>query len=230
MTSTLPLADTRDMIGLHEVFRQALTSPYAAAVPGGDTARVELVGSYLDNVLKLLHAHHEGEDELMTPRLLERCTPAEALLVSQIADMHGPVMADIAAAETVISVWRTSGTIVDRDAVVAALAGLNASLIPHLDQEEQVVLPIAGRYLYASEWGELPSHGMRTFTGDKLWLILGLVQEQMPAPAIEQMEAHMPPPVLHAWQSSGRNEYAAFITTLRNIEMPGPRSPLGTSS
>jgi len=215
MTSTLPLADTRDMIGLHHVFRQALASPYAADVPDGDTARADLVGTYLDNVLRLLHAHHEGEDKLMTPRLLARCTPEEATLVSTIADMHGDVTADIAAAEAAVTTWRISAGTAERDATVAALARLNGSLTPHLDQEENVVLPIASKYLNVAEWGELPAHGMQTFTGDKLWLILGLVQEQMPAPAVQEMEAHLPPPVLTAWTSTGRSAYAEFISTLR---------------
>lgn len=215
MTSTLPLADTRDMIGLNEVFRQALASPYAARVPEGDTKRAELVGTYLDNALRLLHAHHDGEDELMTPRLLQRCTPDEAHVVNQIAGMHVEVMADIVAAETTLNRWQTTASATHRDATVTALNTLNASLTPHLDLEEQQVLPLAGKYLNANEWGELPAHGLQTFTGDKLWLILGLIQEQMPAPAIDQIDAHLPPPVLAAWETTGKADYAQFIIALR---------------
>ncbi|MCU1595283.1 MAG: hemerythrin protein [Frankiales bacterium] len=215
MTSTLPLADTRDMIGLHQVFRDALAAPYLSETRDGDTARVELVGSYLDNVLRLLHAHHEGEDELMTPRVLARCTPEEAAVVGEIAAMHEGVTEDLAAAESALAAWRRSAAADDREQAVARLEQLRSTVTLHLDREEREVLPIASKYVDVAEWGELPAHGMRTFTGDKQWLIIGLVQEQMPAPAIAAMESNMPPPVLAMWRSSGRAAAAEFLARLR---------------
>lgn len=217
MTSTLPLADTRDMLGLHQVFRDALagSSHLVGGVADGDRVRAELAGTYYDNVLRLLHAHHEGEDELMTPRLVERCTPEEAEQVRAVADMHQDVTDDLAAAEASVTAWRRSATAYDRDEAVALLTRLNATLVSHLDEEERIVLPIAAQHINVAEWGELPAHGMRTFTGDKLWLIIGLVQEQMPAPAIANMESHMPPPVLDMWQSPGRRMFADFAAQLR---------------
>lgn len=216
MTTTLPMADTRDMIGLHQVFREALAS--APVLVGGssvgDTARAELVGTYYDNVLRLLHAHHEGEDELMTPRLLARCTSAEADDVRRIARMHDDVTQDLAAAEAAVAAWRLAASASDRDAAASRLAQLDTTLAEHLDEEERVVLPIAAQYLNVAEWGELPAHGMRTFTGDKLWLIIGIVQQQMPHAARANMEAHMPPPVASMWESSGRRLFSDFIAKL----------------
>lgn len=52
----------------------------------GDTEQAELVASFHGNVLSLLRAHHEGEDELLTPRLAERL-PAQAGLISAVAKL-----------------------------------------------------------------------------------------------------------------------------------------------
>lgn len=218
MTSTLPLADTRDMVGLHQVFRDAL-----AAAPklvgddaGDDAARAQAVAGFYDTVLRLLHAHHEGEDELMTPLLAARCTPEEAAEVTRIAGQHADVLADLDAAKTALADWRAAPGVAGRSAALAALTQLEASLAPHLSEEEQVVLPIAASYLNVAEWGQLPEHGLRAFEGDELWLVLGLVQEQMPAPAIADMEAHLPPPLLQAWHATGKQVFADRIAAVRS--------------
>ena len=69
---TAPLADTSDMVQFHRVFRDALSSaaPLVGSVAAGDIARADVVGSYYANVLALLKSHHEGEDELVWPKLV----------------------------------------------------------------------------------------------------------------------------------------------------------------
>lgn len=205
------------MIGLHRVFRDAcrLGPGMVRGTSLDDTARIEAVATYLDNVLRLLHAHHESEDALMTPRLVERCTPDEAAEVQRVGNQHEAVLAAIENAERAIAAWRSQATPDTAEVAAETLAALSVELIKHLDDEERTVLPIAGRYLTAPEWGEMPEHGMQTFTGDKLWLIMGLIQEQMTAEQISMMQTHMPPPVAEFWNSQGQPMFAEFVTALR---------------
>jgi hypothetical protein len=204
------------MVGLHRVFRDALSAAPALVgdAPPDDVQRAELVTSYYANVLELLHRHHEGEDELLTPRLLARA-PAYASTIARIGSHHHVVLAALHDAEQAVTAWRAEPSATSRDAAAAALGVLAAGLTPHLDEEEREILPIAARHINVEEWGELPAHGMRSFRGDKLWLIIGLVQEQMTADQKLIMEAHMPPPLLEVWNSSGRDMFTAFITDLR---------------
>src|SRR4051794_18746758 len=70
--------DTRDMVAVHAVFRQALAT--APRIVGGasrtDRQHAANVASFYANLLAFLHVHHEGEDALLWPKLLER-SPAE---------------------------------------------------------------------------------------------------------------------------------------------------------
>jgi hypothetical protein len=166
-------------------------------------------------VLRMLHAHHEGEDELLTPKLVER-QPDSADLILRIASQHQGVLEALAAAETAVEMWRSEPSAVRRDDAVRALAALDVALVPHLDEEECEVLPIAARCINVAEWGELPAHGMRTFSGDKPWLVLGLIQEQMTLDEIADMEAHMPPPIAEFWASAGRSMFVRYVDELRN--------------
>lgn len=215
-TASLPLADTSDMLGLHQVFRDALSvAPrLVGPVAAGDTDRADVVGSYYDNVLRLLQAHHEGEDELMTPKLVAR-NPDQADTIQRIADQHHPVLSGIEAGLTGVASWRSNPSAAAGEALVSTLGALDSALTAHLDEEERVVLPIAAGCMNVAEWGELPGHGLKMFTGDKLWLILGLIQEQMTPEQVAQMEAHMPPPLLEFWTSAGRSMFGAFAADLR---------------
>ena len=212
----LPLADTSDMVGLHRVFREALAAAPSliGGVAAGDAARADLVGSYYANVLSLLHGHHEGEDELLTPRLLERA-PDSAELITRVGNQHRTVLGALDSAEAAVAGWRADPSDAARAGALASLATLEAALTPHLDEEERDILPIAAQHINVAEWGELPAHGMRTFTGDKIWLILGLVQEQMTPAQQARMEANMPSPLLEFWNGQGRDLFTGYMAELR---------------
>lgn len=212
----LPLADTSDMIGLHRVFRDALAvaPTLVGSVEEGDTDRTELVCAYYENVLDLLRGHHDGEDELLTPLLLER-VPDQAETVTRIAGQHETVLATLAAADAAVATWRTEPTAAHRDDAARALSTLDTGLAPHLDEEEQVILPIAAQCIDVAEWGRLPEHGMRSFRGDKLWLILGLIQEQMTEAQKQAMESHLPPALREFWNGPGIGMFDSFVADLR---------------
>jgi hypothetical protein len=212
----LPLADTSDMIGLHSVFRLAIdfAPKFVGETSIGDTDRVELVGSYYANVLELLHSHHQGEDELLSPRLLERA-PEQAVTIERISQQHQAVLHAVDHAENAIATWRFDPSVARRDQAITAVVTLGDGLTPHLDEEEGEILPLAAQCINVAEWGQLPEHGMRSFRGDKMWLIIGLIQEQMTPTQRSAMEAHMPPPFLEFWSGPGRPLFESYIADLR---------------
>ncbi|MDQ1705808.1 MAG: hypothetical protein QOF18_2174 [Frankiaceae bacterium] len=212
----LPLADTSDMIQLHQVFREAFGAavPLVGSVAAGDVERAEIVGTFYDNVLEFLHAHHDTEDELVWPKLIAR-SPDQAATVQRVAGQHAGVLAALQLAQSRLVGWRADPQIDSGAQLAVALATLGVELCAHLDEEEQVILPIAAMHMTGPEWGELPSYGMQRFGGDKIWLVLGLIQEQLSAAEIAEMESHMPPPVLEFWTGVGKPQFQEFVTELR---------------
>jgi glutathione S-transferase len=175
-----------------------------------------VVGSYYDNVLRFLEVHHSGEDHLVTPLLAERCSGDDAALVMRIAAQHHHVLGPLHHADEAVAAWKASADPAAARDAVAALGALGDALNAHLDDEERYVLPIAASVLTAPEWGALPEHGLQNFTGDNIWLILGLIRETMTEVQRQAMLAHMPPPVVDAWQSTGETEFQAFIGEVRS--------------
>lgn len=216
-TQTPSLVDTSDMVRFHRIFREALAGvpKLVSSVGPGDTARAALVSDYYSNVLRLLHAHHTGEDELLTPKLLDRC-PDQADVISRVADQHHTVDEALASVTAALAAWRTEPEPGSATALIEALRSLQTALVRHLDDEEAYVLPIAARAVTEAEWNQLPANGLRHFDGDKLWLVLGLIRQHMTAQEREQMDAHMPPPVTQAWLPAGRGMFEDFMRALHS--------------
>jgi iron-sulfur cluster repair protein YtfE (RIC family) len=204
--------DTGDMVVVHDVFR-AVFADAARLVGGvapGDTGRSAIVGSYYGNLLAFLHAHHAGEDELLWPKLLDRC-PTEAARIWQIADQHDAVAAGIERAEDCLDSWTAAPDAPRRDDLVGVLSALGAELGTHLADEEHHVLPLAAAHLSVHEWAQLPAHSIEQFDGDKPWLVLGLVQEAMIAAGrTDGLPAH----AVRTWEAA-RPQYSAFMAAVR---------------
>jgi hemerythrin-like domain-containing protein len=218
MTTTpeLPLCDATAMTRFHHIFREALDAvpQFVGAAPADDGARADFVGSYYDNVLKLLHAHHEAEDVTIYPEMVERL-PQHADVIHRINAEHEVVLGSLGTAEEAVAAWRADPSSTSRDAAVAALAALKTTLLEHLDHEEAEVVPLIGQCITVAEWDQMSGTAFGLFSGDKVWLAVGLIQEQMLATENTKMEANMPPPVHDFWVNSGRGMFQDFIGELR---------------
>lgn len=212
--STSLRPDTSDMIGVHRVFRSSLASaPLFVGSAAGDDDRRHLIGNYYANLLAFLEVHHDGEEELVFPLLSERA-PEQRATVELAVEQHHDVVSLLGSAKEAVGRWDDGGD-EDAAAVTQALAALDQALSPHLDQEEANILPLAAQYLTAEEWGQLPGHGFGNFTGDKVWLILGLIRENFSDAQRAAMLEHMPPPARQMWETVGEASFNEMIAEVR---------------
>jgi hypothetical protein len=209
------LTDTSDMYAVHQVFRTAfgegpaLVRQATAAGP----ERATFVGDYYANVFAFLDVHHNGEDILVFPLLRERA-PEQCDVVDRLAAAHVAVHDSLAAAQEAVATWAARPDASSAERAGDALDSLGRELSAHLDDEEQVALPLCAGLLSPEEWGALPGHGMANFTGDKIWLILGLIRENMTPEQRDLMLAHMPPPAVEMWTSMGEAAFTQYRAAL----------------
>ena len=204
-----PRPDVTDMYAVHGVFRDTLGAAprLVGDIAPGDAARVEQIANYYDNILYFLEAHHDGEEEIVFPRLRERCPDAKPLLET-LEQQHVKALALLADARVALGAWPgADGGAAAQSAVVDSLGALRTQLVAHLDQEETEALPLCAAHLYADEWGQLPGHAMGNYKGDKIWLIMGLIRQRFTQAQRDQMLAHMPPPARDMWTSFGENAF-----------------------
>ena len=207
--------ETADMIAVHRALLGSLdAAPKLVGRAGVDPERIEVITSFYDNVLEFLHVHHSGEDEMIYPVLEERCAHEKALL-ERIDDQHRLLDEPMEAASATITAWRSAPSTDGGQAVVDAISTIDTTLRPHLKEEEEMVLPIASAWMSPEEWAQLPGHALQSFRGDKPWLALGLVRENLTAEQRDGMLAGMPPPLQSQWTEEWGPAFDAFITEVR---------------
>jgi len=213
-----PPPDTTEMVAVHQVFRHALhgAAHLVGGVAEGDTDRARLIAGYYDEVLTLLALHHDGEDELVWPKLLERA-PAQAELVRTAESQHQEIHQPLERAQAALRAWEAGPDAQQSAGLVGALGELETGLVAHLDNEERTVLPLIGEHLTLQEWGELPGHAMRNYPGERIWLVLGLVRENMTQAQRDVMLAHMPPPAVEMWTAKGEAAFDAYMGEVRAL-------------
>ena len=141
--------------------------------------RVELVASYYANVLALLHAHHEAEDVTISRKMLERL-PEHVDVISRVNAEHEGVLDTLGACRSGAPAWRADPSGTSRNGSGGPRSKLcRPSLIEHLDHEEADVVPLIGQCINVAEWGQMSATAFQLFSGDKVWLVIGLIQEQM---------------------------------------------------
>ena len=214
VTETRP--DTSDMVAVHRVFREALeaASDLVAEAVVEQPGKAEAVAGYYANVLAYLHTHHEGEEQLLWPLLRERC-PDETVRVGLVAAQHDGVAQTLAQAERALSEWAAEPTAERGARLVGALGTLRFELVHHLDDEERDILPLAAEHLSAEEWARLPEYAMTHFSGDKVWLVLGLVIDAQADGHGAAMLEKLPQPMREFWDNEGRPQYDDFMAQLR---------------
>src|SRR3954462_12243739 len=217
--TALTRPDTNEMVRVHRVVREAFAPApqLIGAVRADDVDQVSRIATYYEGVLVFLHVHHEGEDELLWPRLLERCQGKSAV-INLASDQHQGVLTDLSSAEALLAVWREQPDTARGAELAAALATLGANLVVHLDNEEKTILPLVEQHLTVDEWHELPAHGMQTGAQRAphlMWLAIALICEQMTDAQRAGMDAGMPPPVRDFWVSQGEPMFLDFIGKMR---------------
>jgi iron-sulfur cluster repair protein YtfE (RIC family) len=206
--------DTSDMIAVHNALRGSLGAgpKRVRDVDPADEARRALIADYYDNVLWFLDVHHNGEEELVFPRLRERC-PEQASLVDTMVAQHHEVVQLLEDASASRRAW-ADGDLAAQGVLADQLQALHDHTVTHLDQEEAQLLPLCADYMTVEEWGALPGHALSQYRGDKVWLVLGLIMEQRTAAQQQHMLAHMPPPVSQMWRDAGADAFAALAQTV----------------
>ena len=112
-----------------------------------------------------------------------------------------------------LSAWAGGESAAQADAA-SALGELAGRLEEHLGEEERRVLPLCAEHLSIEEWAALPGHAMGSFSGDKIWLVLGLIRERMTQTQRDEMLATMPPPAVEMWSTMGEQAYKNLIAAV----------------
>jgi hypothetical protein len=191
-THTDPLADVRDMYLIHTVFRRefGLVPGLVRGVADGDTGRSAIVGAHLDLMCRFLHVHHEGEDLILWPLLMERGGEATRSVVPTMQSQHASIEEALGQVTELLSPWRQSARL--GEALARACETLNTAITEHMALEEEQILPLAEKLVTNSEWKQLGDHGRALFTKQEFPVCFGMAMYEGDREVIRSVLADAP--------------------------------------
>lgn len=143
-------ADTNMMRIVHDALRRDLRRARDVLThdPAPDDRQIRAIAGHLAWMMEFLEAHHRSEDDGLYPLVLER-DPSAASLLDEMANDHEAVSRSIDRVEAAV---HAVDQVVTGDSIVRAIDDLSEVLLPHLEREERVVMPVVSRAITTAEW------------------------------------------------------------------------------
>lgn len=216
MSASQPI-NVRDMAIVHRLFRQAFdeSARLVRAAPTPSPARVTFLADHIDLVLKGLHEHHEDEDALLYPKLIERA-PEQAPMTEQVEHEHQIIKTALDSASAACATWRERPSAETGEALAAALDHLNAVVQPHLDDEEQKVVPLAAVTLTQREWDAMGKAGMSKVPLKQRGIAAGMMLDALNEEERAYMMKTVPAPMRILMPLMVQRPWKKYAATLRN--------------
>ncbi|MFJ2297133.1 hemerythrin domain-containing protein [Streptomyces sp. NPDC087894] len=188
------MADVRDMYLAHTMMRREfrLLPQLVRDVPQGSVRRAEVVSRHAELLCQILHLHHDGEDLVLWPLLVERGGEEAGAIVPTMEEQHHAIEQAHAAVMALLPGWRAEAT--GGEKLAEALDRLLAVLLEHMAMEEKEVLPLAAKYVTAAEWDRMGQHGLANSPKKTLPLTFGMVMYEGDPEVVRAVLTHAPLP------------------------------------
>jgi hemerythrin-like domain-containing protein len=220
-TRSEPMADSRDMYVIHDMFRRefAAIPALVGAVAEADAARLAIVADHVEWMVAFLHAHHEGEDLLVWPKLLARAPAETEALIHTMESQHDGLDHALKDLEARSRHWRATGTAAERDAVAGAASDLLGRIAEHLDLEEREVLSLIDAYLTDREWKAIGGAGLKKFSFGELKVSFGMILNEAGPEQVRIMRETIPRVPWTVFAFVGPRAYAKYAERLHGAEV-----------
>ena len=167
---------------VHRTFREGYAEAArlvrGAPAPAPSPERVTFLADHIDFVVGMLHTHHQGEDEMLYPKLIER-VPDQASMTEEVEHEHELIKKALDAASAACVMWREQPTTDTSAGLAAALDELNSVARTHLDDEEQKIVPLAAVTLTQQEWDAVGEHAVAQIPRDRKAMAFGMLLEPL---------------------------------------------------
>ena len=208
--------DVRDMAIIHRTFRNMYneSARLVRAAPAPSPGRVTFLADHIDFGIAMLHVHHEDEDELLYPKLIQR-VPEQAPMTEQVDHEHQLIKTALDEASAACAAWRQRPSADTGEALAASLDHLNSVVQPHLDDEEQKVVPLAAVTLTQQEWDAMGKHGVAQIPRNKRGVAFGMILEPLSQADRGYMMKTLPAPVRMLYPILIERPWKKYAATLR---------------
>lgn len=206
----------QQMVVIHRVFRRefGLLPALSRGVAPDDLERSKDVADHATGLLRFVHIHHSGEDELLWPVLLDKVA-IESDLIMRMEQQHEHVAALLPHAQQLLPAWAAAPSTERGAELAATFEEIAAVLNEHLGQEETQILPLVETHLTVGEWERLGEHARGHLAPPELMASLAAIVEEADDEERLMFTAALPPPVLTMFVEQAEPAYRDRMRQLR---------------
>lgn len=219
-----PLADVRDMAGIHTMFRRefGLMPALVRTSSGTDADRRTLVADHVALLTGFLDHHHAGEDIHIWPLLRERCSEIDAPFVELVENQHRTVHGGLESVGKSLVDWRRTGSKDAAESLANAVEQLLPPLREHLALEEEKVVPLIAEHVTDAEYSRVAQEQGADVPPEKLPVLFGMFMYETDSEVVDVVVSHMPPEVQPVIKDLATGAYAAYAEQLYGTATPSP--------
>jgi hypothetical protein len=193
-TSTTTQTDIRLYQAVHEMFRRYTTRLVDAATRLEPSALEPVIRPHWDFFTAILHHHHRTEDTGVFPALLE-VRPDLRPTIDMLEDEHVELEPNLDAVHVAKMVFLKRPNASTQQAMHGALVALRDWFFPHLDLEDEKILPAIAESMPAKQWEHLDKAALKSIPRKHLpWAVASLDEIIGRLPA-QDRPAPPPPPI-----------------------------------
>jgi hemerythrin-like domain-containing protein len=215
MSTSTPRVDTDEMVLIHRVLRREFgVLPRLLRSATNDRARSKVIGAHAREMLDFLHTHHSGEDEMLFPLLRARTT-LDPELMDRMDAQHAQVDATVEALNADLPTWTATADAAVGERMAARIEATLPTLIAHLAEEEEKLLPVVSVTITQGEWDALAKHGMSAIPLTRRLVILGHITEETTDAERQKFMQLIPAPARLAYKLIGSRQFARETAMIR---------------
>jgi hemerythrin-like domain-containing protein len=207
-------ADTRGLAAVHKAFRLATTMLVDATDKLSPSALQPIIGSRWAFYAAVLHHHHENEDDMLFPALVA-VRPEFGTLIDKLVEDHRELVSSMDAVGRAVSAFETQPDAAGQKAVHDAIVAVHDVFFPHLDVEDEQLLPAYAESIPASEWDQMDQKALKSIPRPYLPTAVGALDEVIRGLPEDERPPPPPPPIRLMLALSWRRKWANWAQPLK---------------
>jgi hemerythrin-like domain-containing protein len=207
---TTTQTDIRMYKAVHELFRRYTTRLVEASSKLEPSKLKPSIRPHWDFYTAMLDHHHRTEDTSIFPALLE-IRPELRPTIDRLEDEHVELEPNMDAVHAAVAAFLARPEVDTQQAVHGALVALRAWFFPHLDLEDEKILPAIAESMPSRQWQQLDKAALKSIPRKHLAWAVGALDEVFESLPDQDRPGSPPPPIRVMLRLSWRKRWMSAV-------------------
>jgi hemerythrin-like domain-containing protein len=198
---------------VHQTFRLSTTRLVDATAKLEPSVLEPVIRPYWGFYTATLHHHHHTEDVSIFPALLAQ-RPEMRTTIDMLEDEHVELAPNIDAVDVAVAAFTRRPDVSAQRDLHQALVALRDWFFPHLDLEDEKILPAIAESIPPKQWNQLDKAALKSIPRQHLVFAVSALDEVIRSLPEQERPAPPPPPIRLMLAVSWRKRWSQLVEPL----------------